>query len=163
MAHLETFIAWLRDAYAMERALVGILESQAKGAAEYPEVESKVREHAERTRRQAELVKGCVEKLGGTVSAAKTGFAKLVGNMTNLGTKPLEDAIVKNAITDFAVENFEIACYRSLIAAARELGHEEIATVCEQILREEEEMALWLQDRIAVLTRDHLLKVGAHP
>ena len=36
--------------------------------------------------------------------------------------------------------------------AARELGHEGIAQTCEQIIREEEEMARWVGQQIPVIT-----------
>jgi ferritin-like metal-binding protein YciE len=52
--------------------------------------------------------------------------------------------VLKNFLADYATEHFEIACYRALIVAANEAGHPRIATVCERILAEEEDMAEWI-------------------
>lgn len=41
----------------------------------------------------------------------------------------------------YVFEHHEIACYRSLIGAAEELGDAETAELCTEILREEEAMA----------------------
>jgi len=63
------------------------------------------------------------------------------------------DEIVKNFLSDYAAEQFEIACYRSLVAAAEELGQPEIARTCEDILAEEQAMAQWLAEHIPEVTR----------
>jgi ferritin-like metal-binding protein YciE len=54
----------------------------------------------------------------------------------------------------------EIACYRSLIAAAEELGEPEIARICGEILKQEEAMSAWLAQRIPAITRMTLQTAG---
>ena len=66
---------------------------------------------------------------------------------------PAKDTVVKNALGDYAAENFEVACYTSLIAAAERVGDHETADVCRQILRDEEEMVDWLKGYIPMLTQ----------
>jgi ferritin-like metal-binding protein YciE len=143
----------------MENALIQILEHQAKDAKEYPQVQAKIEQHLEQTRRHAELVKNCIETLGGSTSTVKTGMAKLFGQMQAVSTGAAKDEMVKNALADFAAENFEIASYSALIQAAQELGDQRTAGVCQQILREEEEMAQWLQQNLPTLVRQSLLQV----
>ncbi len=63
---------------------------------------------------------------------------------------------MKNFLSDYAAEHFEIACYTSLIAAAEELGHPQIAAICRDILRDEEAMAQWLKENIPEITRLYL-------
>ena len=63
------------------------------------------------------------------------------------------DEIVKNFLSDYGAEYFEIGCYRSLVAAAEDLGKPEIAVICEEILMEEESMAQWIEDKIPEVTR----------
>ena len=58
------------------------------------------------------------------------------------------DALVKNFLADYAAEKFEIASYKALITAASELGDVQTVEVCQDILREEEDMARWLEDNL---------------
>jgi ferritin-like metal-binding protein YciE len=43
-----------------------------------------------------------------------------------------------------------------LSTAARQLGHDEIATLCEKNMREDEAMALWLRDQIPAVVMNTL-------
>ncbi len=56
-------------------------------------------------------------------------------------------------LADYASEHFEIACYRSLIAAAEEAGKPQVAEVCSEILEDEEAMADWIEEQIPEVTR----------
>lgn len=156
MDQRETLIAWMKDAHAMEQSLIPILEKHAKDAKDHPHVQQRIEQHAHETRRQAERIKNCLEELGEKPSAIKTGLASIFGAMQTPMTGMAADALVKNALTDFASENFEIASYRALIAAAEDLGEMRIAAVCEQNLREEVEMAKWLEEQLPMVVRDQL-------
>jgi ferritin-like metal-binding protein YciE len=50
----------------------------------------------------------------------------------------------------------EIASYKVLVSAAQTVGDTETATVCGQILREEEAMADWLDKHIEGITGKYL-------
>jgi ferritin-like metal-binding protein YciE len=50
----------------------------------------------------------------------------------------------------------EIASYKILIAAAEKLGDVETKRVLEEIVREEEEMAKWLESRLSPVTLQYL-------
>jgi ferritin-like metal-binding protein YciE len=149
----DLLIAWLNDAYAMESALIPILENHASDVQEDPAAHARIRQHADETRRHAERVKECVERLGSSTSATKTGFATLSGYMQSVSTGMFSDELVKNALMDYATEHFEIACYQALSAAAQQLGHPEIAAVCDEIMREERAMAEWLQGQLSTIVR----------
>ncbi len=159
MTGKDLVIAWLNDAHGMENALVQILEHQIKDAKDYPQVQAKLQQHLEQTRRHAELVKGCVENLGGKTSTMKTGMATLFGQMQALSTGAAKDEMVKNALADYAAENFEIASYTALIRAAEDLNEQQTAAVCQQIRQEEEEMARWLQQNLPTLVQQTLKAV----
>ncbi len=160
MTGKDMLIAWLNDAHSTENALIQILEHQIKDAKNYPQVQSKLEQHLEQTRRHAQLVKGCVESLGGKTSTVKTGMASLFGQLQAVSTGPAQDEMIKNALADYAAENFEIASYTSLIEAAKALGDQQTAQVCQQILQEEQEMAHWLQQNIPSLTQQTLQEVA---
>lgn len=159
MTSKELFIAWLNDAHGMENTLIEVLEHQVKDAKDHPAICAKLEQHLEQTKQHAELVKNCVDALGGHTSAVKTGMSKLFGQMQAISTGPAQDELIKNALADYAAENFEIASYTALICAANELGETKTAQVCEQILRQEQEMAQWLQQQLPSLVQQSLLQV----
>lgn len=159
MTGRDMLIAWLNDAHGMENALIQILEHQVKDAKDYPQVQSKLEQHLEQTRRHAQLVESCVEALGGHTSGMKTGMAKLFGQMQALSTGAAQDEMMKNALADFAAENFEVASYTALVRAAQELGDQQTASVCQQILQEDQAMADWIEQNLPTLTQQTLLQV----
>jgi ferritin-like metal-binding protein YciE len=156
MAATELLLAWLKDAHAMEEALIPNLENHAKDARDHPQIEARIRQHIEETRRHAELVRGCIERLGDKPSAAKAVFGKAIGSISALGTGPFSDELVKDFLVDYAAEHLEIASYRRLIIAARELGDEATAATCEQILPDEEAMVRAIEENLPFVVRDTL-------
>jgi ferritin-like metal-binding protein YciE len=80
----------------------------------------------------------------------------MMGNVQSVMTGPFQDELVKNFLMDYAAENLEIASYNAIITAARDLGEEEVARTCEQILREEQAMAGWLQENLPTAVRETL-------
>src|SRR5215207_5309291 len=126
---LDLYMAWLKDAYAMEEALIPNLENHAKDAAEYPDLQNRIRQHLEETREHALLVRSCIERLGEQPSATKVTLGKIMGTVGGLGTGAAKDELVKNFLADFAAEHQEIASYQALIVAARDLGDQETARI----------------------------------
>jgi ferritin-like metal-binding protein YciE len=147
---------WLRDAHAMEVNLAAMLEGQVERLADYPELQAGVAAHAEESVRHAQLVEAALTSLGEDTSSLKDGVAKLSGKLSPLGVGMAADAPVKIVLSNYAAEHFEIACYRSLEAAAEEAGLGEIAGTCRTILRDEENMAATLEPMITEITRSHL-------
>ena len=152
----EMLIAWLNDAYAMERAQIPVLENHAKDAAAFPAIRARDEQHLAETRRHVELVEQCITQLGEKPSQAKGLMGRMMGTVQSVVTGPAEDELVKNFLMDFASEHLEIASYTALIAGARELGEEQIATTCETILRDEQAMAGWLQENLPMAVRQTL-------
>ena len=158
----ETLISWLNDAHAMEKGLVQVLENHANDVKDHnPEAYRKIVEHLEKTKLHADRVEQCVARLGGSTSSVKTAMGTIAGFFQGRSTGAAPDELVKNALADYASEHFEIACYRALIAGARSLGLNEIAQVCEEILRDEEDMARWLESQIPMLVNEYLGQTAA--
>lgn len=153
----DTLATWLKDAYAMEQGIVEILERQLGQMDEMPDAREKIIQHLELTKTQAERVRACVEHLGEDVSGVKAGLANFLGALQGMSTVMANDKIVKNALANYAIEHFEIASYMANAAAARDLGYEEIASVCETIIMEEQDMADWLEMQLPMITRQHML------
>jgi ferritin-like metal-binding protein YciE len=157
----DTLTTWLKDAYAMEQGIVELLERQIGQMDDMPDAQEKVRRHLELTKSQAERVKDCVERLGDNVSHVKSGIANVLGAVQGMSTAMASDKLLKNALGNYAIEYFEIASYQANAIAARELGHEDIAQVCETIMAEEQEMANWLEEQLPTVTR-HVLLAAVH-
>ena len=152
MTQRETFLGWLKDAHSMETALLPVLQNHANDAQALPEIQTRLLQHIEETRRHADLVHQCITSLGDDLSAVKEAIGSVTGAVQSISSAPFVDEPVKNFLSDYAAENFEVASYTSLIAAAQALGETQIAGVCEQILREDQAMAQWLQEHIPQVT-----------
>ena len=155
MSSEDLVIAWLKDAHAMETALITNLNNHAKDARDHPEIETRIREHAAQTQRHADFIHECLLRHGHSASGAKNMLGKLAGLVGNLHSGA-KDEILKNCLQDAAAEHFEIACYKSLITAARAIGDHQTAQVCEEILHDEQVMADWLEQNIPALTTEQL-------
>ena len=156
MAHKELVIAWLNDAHATELGIAQVLERHVEEAKDHPQMQTGLQRHLEQTRRHAELVKGCVERMGGETSGIKSGMASVMGAVQGMTTKLAKDELIKNALHDYGSEHFEIACYTSLIAAAENLGDQETVRVCQEILRDDQAMADFLFQQIPLVTIEML-------
>src|SRR5512142_2408629 len=152
----DALVTWLNDAYAMEQGLEETLKRQVGHMKDMPEAQSMIQQHIEQTKDQAKRVKGCIEQLGGKVSHSKSALANMMGAIPGMSTGPAKDTALKDALMDYAAENFEIASYWSPVTGARELGHENIGSTCEGILREEEQMAHWVEQQLPRMTQMEL-------
>ncbi|HSJ10345.1 MAG TPA: ferritin-like domain-containing protein [Longimicrobiales bacterium] len=158
----ERLLAWLNDAYAMEKAQLDVLENHAEDARRHPHVRAKDLEHLEQTREHVKLVKRCIHELGAKPSKVKGMMGSLAGAAGSMATEPFDDDVVRNFLQDYAAENLEIASYRALIAAAEEAGHDRIARICAGILEEEEAMAGWLKQNLPGIVRDTFRDVATN-
>jgi ferritin-like metal-binding protein YciE len=162
MADKDLDISWLNDAYGMETSLVTALENHIKDAEGFPDLQLGLRQHLEQTRNHANLIKGCVERMGGDTSALKAGLSNVGTAAKNLLNRTAKDTVVKNTLDDFTSEHLEIASYTSLIAAAEAIGDMETASICRNILMDEEQAANLVRGQIPLVTTETLRgKVGA--
>ncbi|MGE5479819.1 MAG: ferritin-like domain-containing protein [Chloroflexota bacterium] len=152
----ENLIDWLKDAHAMEQQAIEILEKQRDRLENYPEAKIRIAQHVEESKKQAERVASCIEMLDGGASTMKDTIGKVSGNISAMMNAMATDEVVKNAIANYSFEHFEIACYKSLIEAAREVGEDHVARVCEQNLNEEIEMAKWCEQNLPIITKEFL-------
>jgi len=106
---------------------------------------------------------GGSRRIGATPSKAKSLMGTVFGAMQAPMTGMARDEIVKNFLVDHAAEQFEVASYRALVAAAREIGDEETALICEEILREDEAMAAWIMDNLPRIVQERMRELAAQP
>jgi len=152
----DRLMEWLRDAYAAEQQAETMLNGMAQRIENYPELKARIQKHIEETRSQAERVRGCIERRGGSTSAMKSAGAKMLGLGQAVSGFFVDDEVMKGSIASYAFEAMEIASYRILSVAAREVGDQQTAQTCEEICKEEEDMAAWLQKHLPDVTHRYL-------
>lgn len=165
MADLSTardvFIIGLRNAHAMENQALSIMRPQVSRLEHYPDVEARLKQHITETEGQLKRIDELLGSAGASASTLKDTFLSAVGSMAALGHVPAKDEILKNAMANHAFENYEIAAYTSLIAAAHACGDTDSVPLLEQNLREEEKMAAWIKDHIGQVTTAYIaLRAG---
>jgi ferritin-like metal-binding protein YciE len=154
----ERLMEWLRDAHAAEEQAKTMLTGTANRINNYPELKARIEQHIRETERQAQLVRGCIERRGGSTSTLKDAGAKMLAMGQAMSGMFVGDEIVKGTIASYAFEAMEIASYRTLISAARYVRDEQTASVCQQILQEEQAMAEWLEQNIPGITERYLAR-----
>jgi ferritin-like metal-binding protein YciE len=158
---LNQLTAWLNSAYAMEENLAKILESHARDAADFPDFQARLEEHVAETRIHSTRVQECLGLIGQKPSITKSLVGNVTGMLQGAATGLFRDAVVKNALSDYAAEHFEIASYQALIAAAEDANQKEIGEICREILSDEEAMAGWLEQNLPDITRAFLQREAA--
>lgn len=154
----DQFMDWLRDAHAAEEQAVTMLNKTAGRLLNYPDLRARIEQHAEQSRRQADLVRSCIERRGNSTSVLKEAGAKMVGLAQAAAGLFVSDEVMKAVIASAAFEEMEISSYKTLIAAAELLGDNETKQVCEEILHEEIEMRDWLEVHIPAITGKFLTR-----
>ncbi|WP_277811156.1 ferritin-like domain-containing protein [Chromohalobacter canadensis] len=147
---------WLKDAHAMEEQAEQMLTAQAKRLEHYPKLKERINQHIEETKSQADRLEGCLKSMDESPSTMKDVSGKFAAIGQAIGGSMASDEVVKGGIASYAFEHFEIANYRALIAAADELGENQIREVCKGILEEEVNMAKWLEDNLDDITKAFL-------
>jgi len=152
----ERLMEWLRDAHAAEEQAKTMLSGTASRIENYPQLKARLEQHERETERQAELIKSCIERRGGSTSTIKDTGAKLVAMGQAMSGLFVGDEVMKGSIASYSFEAMEIASYTILIQTAEEVGDMETARICRQILEEEKAMAGWLEQNLPSLTQQYL-------
>lgn len=151
----DLFITGLKNAHAMENQAHEMLERQAERMTDYPELRQRVTEHLQETKEQLARLEKCLADLGTSPSTIKDATLAFGANIAAMGHAMAKDEVLKNTFASNALENFEIAAYKSLLALADAAGIQ-MKTVLEASLREEERMAEWMDAHIQPITLEFL-------
>ncbi|HEY2003550.1 MAG TPA: DUF892 family protein [Candidatus Saccharimonadia bacterium] len=148
MTGKEQLISRLNDAYAMEKAQHKILEGQLDDAKDFEDLRSRLEEHIQETNTQCDRLEQGIESLGGKLSGMKGASGSFMGTIQGMTTGLGADKLVKHTMADFAAEHYEIAMYETIKTAATELGYREIVQMCDDTIREEQDMADFLHEQL---------------
>ena len=161
MNHVEHYHDWLRDAHAMEKQAESMLESMASRIDNYPDVRARIEQHISETKHQITLLEEILDRNDISRSVLKDSMSKMMAFGQSMGGMAASDEIVKGSISGYVFEQFEIACYTSLLAAAKKAGDMASVPAIESILAEEQRMADWLIQHIPDTTEQFLLRSDA--
>lgn len=152
----EELIDWLKDAYAMEKAMEMALGKQINNDKVSQRMREQASIHYTETQGHAQAVHDCLHALGADVSLLKNMAAQGLEFAKSSTSMLARDERVKDAIAAYASEYFEIACYTALRTAAKTLGIAPIVSMCDAILKEETAMAEWLGSNLPNVVNDYL-------
>ena len=161
MNHLEHYHDWLRDAHAMEKQAESMLESMAGRIDNYPDLRSRIQQHVTESKLQITVLEEILDRNNISRSVLKDSMSKMAAFGQSIGGMFPSDEIVKGSISGYVFEQFEIACYTSLLAAANKAGDVASIPAIESILAEERAMADWLLKHIPQTTEEFLLRSEA--
>lgn len=122
MAACDTLISWLNDACARKNGLIPILQNHAHDARGRPARQVRIQEHVEEAGGHAERIRHGLERIGAPPSTLKGALGSVMGLVEAPVTGAFSDELGKNCLMDHASENFVIAAYEALVAAAQEVG-----------------------------------------
>jgi ferritin-like metal-binding protein YciE len=152
----DLLINWLHMAHMMEVDITEMLKNHSSDAKDYPEVQSKIDEHIKITESQILRLEECIEELGGDISEARKGISKVMGKLGGMMNEfiPEKHEVLMNGMMDHAVEHFEMAVYKAISIAAKEIGEDMVVDVALEIMDEELEMANWLDENLETVVKD---------
>ncbi|WP_039056515.1 ferritin-like domain-containing protein [Enterobacter sp. Bisph1] len=161
MTPQENYHDWLRDAHAMEKQAESMLTAMSSRIDNYPDLRARIEQHLTETQGQLKLLETVLDRNGINRSVMKDATSKMAAMGQSFTGMFASDEIVKGAISSYVFEQFEIACYTSLIAAAEKAGDVASIDIFKQILAQEVAMAEWSLNHIPNVTDQFLLRSAA--
>lgn len=157
MADLQsTYVTALKNTHALELEALQAMERQCDRLEHYPQMKTMLETHIEETKIQRDRLETALSNQGSSPSSVKESVLGAAGNAAAIFHSPAQDEILKNLYADHALENYEIAAYRSLIAIAERAGDTAGVTAFRQSLAEEEAMAARVAAQIEPVTSQYL-------
>ena len=152
----DLYITGLVNAHALENQAVQLLSRQVERLENYPQMEQRMRQHIDESRRQEARLEEILQALGTSHSAVKDVGLSIMGNLAAMGHAVTQDEVIKNTFANYAFEHYEIASYRALLAMAEAAGDSAAPTALRESLAEEERMAQWIADHLDETTRIYM-------
>lgn len=121
----------------MEQMLLRIADDERTPGA----LREVARSHLGETVRHRQDVEHCLNLLNADTSALKTGAAAVGEFFKDALSSFASDREIKDLLTGYAGEHFEIACYTAIRTAAENVDQIEIVKICDAILEDEHRAA----------------------
>jgi ferritin-like metal-binding protein YciE len=154
------FVVGLKNAHAMEKQALSIMQPQVNRLKHYPDLLQGLEAHISETETQVSRLDEILQNVGESSSSMTDTLLSAFGSMAALGHVTAGDEVLKNSFANLAFENYEIGAYISLIAAARASGESQAIPLLEQSLDEERRMAEWVAEHIPSVTETFISLKG---
>ena len=162
LMHRPMLIAWLKDVHLMEIRSLPALRQRA-GCEPHGLYQRARREsHLHETEQHAERLRQALRALGSTPTPGLRDAEPVVVLTRDITARVFSDGTMISAIADLAAEQFEVATYTALIAAAEHAGEAEVARLCRLNRGEDEDMAEWLDAQIPIVIAQALRQVASN-
>ena len=135
----DLFVNELRDIYHAEKQALKAYPKLIKQA-QSPELRQAFEEHAEQTRGQVDRLEQVFDKLDLGKRAKRCEAMEGLLEEARSHMEEIEDKAVLDVamiVSAQKVEHYEIAAYGSMVAMARQLGHDEVVPLLQATLEEE--------------------------
>jgi ferritin-like metal-binding protein YciE len=136
----EQLITYLRDAHALEKQAIQLLD-KATGIAGDDEIGAIYRAHLLQTQEHERYVRERLEAHGASPSKGRDMAMQAGALAIGAATQVAPDTPVRLAALAFAFENLEIASYRLIRRLATRAGDTDTVSVVDRILEQEEAAA----------------------
>ncbi|HKM62016.1 MAG TPA: ferritin-like domain-containing protein [Acidisphaera sp.] len=157
----EIYMTGLRNQHAIENEAVSLLNRQIERTETYPELVERMRLHVQESEGQLRRLEELLHAFGTSHSGFKDTVASIGANLAALGQSMAPDEIIKNSLANFAFENDEIASYKALLVLADASGHRAAEAALQQSLREEQDMAQFIDSHLKDTTLKFLARKSA--
>ena len=135
----DVLVHELKDLYSAEKQLIEALPRVAK-AASSAKLKNAIEKHLEVTKKQLTRIEEAGKSIGATVTGhtceGMKGLVKEADGLIkeNEKSEALDAALISAAQR---IEHYEIAAYGSAVEFAKELGHDDVASMLQKTLDEE--------------------------
>lgn len=156
----QQILAWLNQAYTMEKGVSQSLERELNLFSDSPEIQEQIKQRINESNDHANRLRQRIAALGGAVGGGLTDLpsrvsgviADLYSNVVGTGA----DKMVKNVIANYATENLEAATYQVIYSAANAAGDKETADLAKSIMAVEQKDAQMIKEEIPVITEKYI-------
>ena len=148
--HKRILIRWLKDAHTMETRSLPNLKRRMGDEPLGADAHARLESHRRETQQHAERLRQALRALGSAPPHTLSNSEPIVRVIQDISSRVFADRLVIKAIANLAAEQFEVAAYTALIAAAEQAGESEVARLCRLNRSEDEEMAEWLDAQIPI-------------
>ena len=154
-------VGWLKDAHVMETRSLPILRRRVGDEPLGLDVRARLESHLRETEQHAERLRQALRRLGSAPPVVRSS-EPIVVLTQDITSRVFSDCLVIGAIADLAAEQFEVAAYTALIAAAEHAGETKVARLCRLNRGEDEDMAEWLDAQIPLVIARRLAHAPAN-
>ena len=161
----EKFIYELGDIYDAEQQFLAGQQEMLQNASN-AQLQQGLQEHIQQTQQHIQNLDQVFSQMGqpagSSTCAVAQSLVREAQQMIGMAQSPeLRDCVIDGAAAK--VEHFEIASYRSLLTAAQAMGQQQIVTLLQQNLRQEEQTAQKLESLAPQLVQQAMQAEGTQP